>query len=448
MSYRSVRLLILLCLIVSSAEAAGFDCTKTSTQIERLICDHPDLSKLDDELADFYRKALARSENPDATRKQQRSWLRATRNRCPDVACLKSEYTKRIDQLAAEQKWLTNAKVRSICDAVVQAVNDGSIGSLIQSFHTPSPEEERLWNANAAGSSLYLHQTQTVRSKGVERTLGFIQGGGTCGNCDIVDLVAKQTELYPPDDEQERLRWAGWGKCDHLLFIEDEPIIVTGRFGWGESRMSLVLWLAPDGAKRALCYSTPTRKINVKTVRSDDAELCRAASEEGAVEMAPWPVPVAVPRGPRALGTETRVTVSDMKFDEAWGTRMDIDMDGKEDTIGVFDFASGAGCGSYHQWLMELTPDGSSVAKTPLNDVLRSREWGPIKGPHWKTDDWFSVEIFQYRGKPYIRGRGMDTSAAVMSIWGGQLQAWCEYQLLPQHHVEVYYRVEEWPDPD
>lgn len=122
----------------------------------------------------------------------------------------------------------------------------------------------------------------------------------------------------------------------------------------------------------------------------------------------------------------------------------DINMDGKRERIVLFDYASGAGCGSFHQWLRELTPDGQSVAKSPLNNILKSKEWGPIKGAR-NNDPLFSVKLFQYRGKPYIFGRGNESSAEVASVWEHQKRIWCEYQLLIQHKVEVYYPVETWP---
>lgn len=112
--------------------------------------------------------------------------------------------------------------------------------------------------------------------------------------------------------------------------------------------------------------------------------------------------------------------------------------------IALFNYASGAGCGSYHQWLMELSENTEFVPKTLLNDILRSREWGPIKGARERTP-YFSLKLFQYKGKPYIFAQGKRTSAEVVSVWGNKERTWCEYELLPQHKVEVFYPVETWP---
>ncbi len=75
--------------------AASFDCSKASTQVERLICADPTLSDLDDRLAQAYRAAAGRP-GADAVRAGQRRWLKEVRNRCQDISCLMEAYNARI----------------------------------------------------------------------------------------------------------------------------------------------------------------------------------------------------------------------------------------------------------------------------------------------------------------------------------------------------------------
>lgn len=83
----------------SWAVAAGFDCNKASTNVERLICKNEELSLADTQLTSSYRKLLeAFSSDPVELERQkqaQKTWLLESRNRCPDVDCLKSTYTWR-----------------------------------------------------------------------------------------------------------------------------------------------------------------------------------------------------------------------------------------------------------------------------------------------------------------------------------------------------------------
>lgn len=423
-------------LVAHELPGPSFDCNKATTAAEKTVCANEKLARLDKQLSQLYKQVLAASSNMDEVRLSQRNWLIGRRNKCTDKACLETAYASRISEIVKSTKWMTNAKAQAICSTIVGAVNDGTIGKRFQSFQAATQEEQKIWKESQPNlSMLYVNQTLKINSNGYVRTLGLIQGGGTCGNCDIVDIAAKETALYLPDDEKERFRWAGWGQCDHFLFVDGEPIIVTGNFGWGASSASLVTWLAPDGAKRALCYLGPSGEIKTNTVRNEYSELCQAVTT-GSVKSLPWSEPVSVAR--------EKLDEAGIRSDSGNGVVADIDMDGKKETIVLFDYASGAGCGSYHQWLLELTSDKQSVAKSQLSDILKSKEWGPIKGAR-DNDPLFSVKLFQYKAKPYILGRGNESSAEVVSVWGRQRRIWCEYQLLAQHKIEVFYPVETWP---
>ena len=78
-----------------TAQAASFDCAKASTKVEHLICDNPEISKLDDELATSYKAALHDQSKAGQVRHAQRQWLNE-RNICADVACLREKYKERL----------------------------------------------------------------------------------------------------------------------------------------------------------------------------------------------------------------------------------------------------------------------------------------------------------------------------------------------------------------
>lgn len=83
------------------AQAASFDCAKASTPIEKTICADGQLSELDSQLMQVYKKSLTESVSADAIKAEQRLWLKEVRNSCQDVACLKSAYSNRISVLTA-----------------------------------------------------------------------------------------------------------------------------------------------------------------------------------------------------------------------------------------------------------------------------------------------------------------------------------------------------------
>jgi uncharacterized protein len=109
MRYLSIFIIANACLILDptspgSASAAGFDCEKAHTNVEKLICADPDLSWLDAELAkDFY---AIREEtwgmNAETGQaffpfgEDQEHWRMTVRDKCRSTNCLKAAYEARL----------------------------------------------------------------------------------------------------------------------------------------------------------------------------------------------------------------------------------------------------------------------------------------------------------------------------------------------------------------
>jgi uncharacterized protein YecT (DUF1311 family) len=99
-SHTSMRILVYALLLSGGTPifAASFDCTKTLTKVEGLICATEPLSALDSRLARAY--TLTRDNEPESQKPtlvaEQRNWIRTTRDRCPDAGCLMKEYGDRL----------------------------------------------------------------------------------------------------------------------------------------------------------------------------------------------------------------------------------------------------------------------------------------------------------------------------------------------------------------
>lgn len=87
-------------LIAQSAGAASFDCAKASTKVEHIICDTPEISKLDEELNAAYKNALQDEKQAATIRQAQKQWMKE-RNACGEVDCLVKAYRERIGELNA-----------------------------------------------------------------------------------------------------------------------------------------------------------------------------------------------------------------------------------------------------------------------------------------------------------------------------------------------------------
>ncbi|QJD91246.1 DUF1311 domain-containing protein [Duganella dendranthematis] len=98
----------LIALIGLDASAASFDCAMASTAIEKRICTDAQLSDLDTQLSQSYKKTISSAADVDSVKAVQRAWITTVRNKCQDATCLKDAYSARIAQLDGKSAPPTN----------------------------------------------------------------------------------------------------------------------------------------------------------------------------------------------------------------------------------------------------------------------------------------------------------------------------------------------------
>lgn len=92
--------------------AASFDCSQAKSAVDQTICHHPELSDLDEQLAEAYKNALVRSSDANQLKNQQRDWIKQ-RNACKSAACLKQAYEFRLNFLKNGVSKNTNTTTRT-----------------------------------------------------------------------------------------------------------------------------------------------------------------------------------------------------------------------------------------------------------------------------------------------------------------------------------------------
>lgn len=96
------------------AQAASFPCRYSVSTSEKMVCEDPELSLLDDKLAALYSQAkyLAPDiEALEADRISQWSWRQ---RQCKDKACVSNWYIRRIAELNADIQQGQQAQIRSL----------------------------------------------------------------------------------------------------------------------------------------------------------------------------------------------------------------------------------------------------------------------------------------------------------------------------------------------
>ena len=94
---KKALMFVLFLLLNKTAFSVSFDCAKAKSFAENAICANKQLSNLDDQLAWRYKSAGAA--NQEHLKAEQNNWLKEVRDKCQDVACLESAYSKRIEAL-------------------------------------------------------------------------------------------------------------------------------------------------------------------------------------------------------------------------------------------------------------------------------------------------------------------------------------------------------------
>jgi len=116
--------------IISMTHAASFDCAKSTTNVEKLICEDRELSYLDEKLNLIYKAALRKSLQIEDAKQKQRKWL-AERDTCQNSECLRRTYSFRISELALHLDPIRNKNdENSVCSSVADYANRGELSKL------------------------------------------------------------------------------------------------------------------------------------------------------------------------------------------------------------------------------------------------------------------------------------------------------------------------------
>ena len=195
----SLLYLLLIFWVPAGAGAAGFDCEKTTTRIETLICGTPSLSRLDSQLATVFKTALTAvaPSSKQALLTEQRHWINHTRDICQDAACIEEAYLKRIDVLARNEKYIVDRASCEIPDGascrsvVVLRDPNGQLQSFNQSLSDRKIDAEiigceKLIDLPVGTAATLRRKTTIIAALTADvriSTHAIVSSRVMCGNC-------------------------------------------------------------------------------------------------------------------------------------------------------------------------------------------------------------------------------------------------------------------------
>lgn len=143
-------ILFYLIFIVLNADvfAASFDCSKSSTDIENIICSNDELSNMDDDVSSLYSQAKSVLPDKERLKKEQIQWIKETRSCGLDPNCISIKYTNRIQELTY---LISIAPVQKDVQHIQEKISDKDLSTL--SDVAKEVKKEKQDNAGANENS-------------------------------------------------------------------------------------------------------------------------------------------------------------------------------------------------------------------------------------------------------------------------------------------------------
>lgn len=96
------------------AQAASFQCRHNQSSSEKLVCNDPELSSMDDKLSTLYSRAKDLAPDRDALEADRLSQWNWRQTHCTDKACVSNWYSRRITELDADIQQGQQAQIVSL----------------------------------------------------------------------------------------------------------------------------------------------------------------------------------------------------------------------------------------------------------------------------------------------------------------------------------------------
>lgn len=227
-------------LFFSGAHAASFDCAKASTKVESIICNIPDISALDEDLAKSYKAALLDQSKAGEIKQTQKQWLKE-RNACVDAGCVREMYRIRTGQLSP-------ASTEEIEETDIYESNED--GKVVKPLKPSSPQAQSL-------VSVYSSSIHASSFASVENLHTYVPLGDKQYLLSTIGEMSGENGLFLVDlhsNAVERLIWGPYEIADQPGFDKVKTWFLTksnggGQPGVGETALTAIIVLQQPHGK-------------------------------------------------------------------------------------------------------------------------------------------------------------------------------------------------------
>ena len=395
--------------LASLARAAGFDCARAGTPVEKLVCADAILSQADEDLAQAYGRAMAQARQAGAVREAQRRWLAQDRNRCSDLACLRASYARSLAALQAGRRG-SDPDV-ALCEQVAEHARRGILDKLLVARVGEQPLSMLGDVAGEPGVGTHLANFWDLDLDGdsvIDRLVIDVQGTMNSGT-----VYARSGRAGAPVVMLET------GDIDQRVLKIGARGYVLSDGGLPYSPWTLWRLLAREGFV-PVCTVMPRRGQRIKLTAGWGYAACEAALDDGLghIEFDFAPSVAPLPPEPRFRSMSLSGGVA----------QVDIDNDGTDEQVYSVRFDSGAGRGCSGEYLAVANQDGRHVPDTWLNQQL-------LGGLALTCDS--DMELAWYGGVTYVDVHNDTGDRTLYRIESQQVTPMCEFREAPDYDVPV-----------
>lgn len=423
-------------LILTAAQAASFDCGKAVSEIEKLICDNDELSKLDESLNEAYLQALKKTDIKKQATKSQKQWLKNVRNVCQNVDCIKDAYETRIKELGSMSSYGiadSNQNTKTLkapvnvsksqviepsvqaCEYVASQANKGQLQNIL--FKT-APDDLPDIKVPERISGTVFKRIMDINNDGIMERV-FVDSQGTAHFEDFsvyklkTDEEIKMKALWDDNWSDDKERWAA-----DRAFVEYKG--VTYVLGKTDKSLSYLLYINPSNEMQVVCEFGQREKPIQHLKKSLNDKVCKQAFNDqiNYVEY-------------NKLHTLSYNEVCNAGFRETHpgdkAALIDIDNDGKKELVVSMSLASGSGRGCDSTFPAVLTGDRTSIDKSYIKKLPFGRCGGT------------EVKPFIIDGKTYLDEKQPGPHADHRQIYmlnKDKLETICEFEVRPDNYVQ------------
>jgi uncharacterized protein YecT (DUF1311 family) len=344
-----IVLLNFMMLLAADVYSASFDCKKTSTRVETLICDDLLLSELDNQMSDAYvdLKEALNPEAVDALTKEQRHWIKSREKTCTgkdDATCIISLtdlYRKRISDIlekVGSELLPSTEELHALCEMIASS----------------SPEKRAALDLKDESVDINNDGVRDKKEDCVSGTMNIPCRKYRAQNGNLLDIETVGFEWN--DYWTYGLATFEWkGKFYNLHSYDDffkKPAYVS--------------FVSSDNKERVVCEFEVKQKIIASS--SSNAEdlklLCSSLAKNSLDNLSS-----ALSNEPLSKSVELCTSCSPDTYIEKSGY-LDYDNDGAPNYLIEFGYASGAGRGCDFNYFDEFDLAQEKVSETAIRKLL------------------------------------------------------------------------------